>query len=743
MTTFVRRMLAAAIVACALPMEAQRIIAGRAEDAASGTLLANVIAASGASRTTTGPDGRFVLPVATSRITFARLGYAPETLIVAATTDSVVVRMRAAPLRLSATLIQAEQGFAAASSGVVRAFDLQSRPRASSQDLLRLVPGLVIAQHAGGGKAEQVFLRGFDADHGTDVAISVDGMPVNLVSHGHGQGYADLHFLIPEVVERLEVRKGPYDVRDGDLGVAGSVGFVTRDRVPAPSVALAAGSYGQRTATLMAPFGGDAAAAGGYVAVQGTANDGPFVMPQGLRRYNAFAKFTAPWRGARVSMSASAFDSRWNASGQVPERAVARGLISRFGAIDSSEGGNTARANLVASVQGGTPLNTAWEARAFVSRYDFQLFSNFTLFADDSARGDGIEQLDRRMLGGVQLSAERLRAFGGLMGSWRAALGARADAADVGLFGATGRLRGPARTNDHVQVANPYALLERTSDLGAGVRVALGARADAFRFAATDLVAGDTRAPRWDAVVSPKASVAWEASPATTVFANVGRGFHSNDARAVVVRERGARTLPVADGAELGVRHTRGRGSVAVAAWGLDLQSELVWSGDAGATEAAGRTRRLGVDVEGRVALGQWLSADADVSVSRGRLRDEPRGLDRIPLAPSVTSTGGFTATPGRWVGALRWRHVGARAATEGNTVRALGSFLVDASVRRSLGGLTLEVAVDNLLDRSWNEAQFATTSRLRGEAAAVTELHFTPGAPRTLVLRVMRELRR
>ncbi|MBL8961326.1 MAG: TonB-dependent receptor plug domain-containing protein, partial [Gemmatimonadetes bacterium] len=497
MTTSLRRVLAAIIVTCALPIQAQRIITGRAEDAASGTALADVLAASGTSRTTTAADGRFVLRVGTSPITFARLGYAPETLAVTATTDWVVVRMRPAPLRLSATLIQGEQGFAAASSGVVRAFDLQSRPRASSQELLRLVPGLVIAQHAGGGKAEQIFLRGFDADHGTDVAISVDGMPVNLVSHGHGQGYADLHFLIPEVVERLDVRKGPYDVRDGDLGVAGSAGFVTRDRMPA-SVALAAGSFGQRTLTLSAPFGGDAATAGGYLAVQGTASDGPFVMPQGLRRYNAFAKFTTPWRGARLSVSASAFDARWNASGQVPERAVARGLISRFGAIDSSEGGNTARANVVAALNGGTPLTTAWEARAFASRYDFQLYSNFTFFADDSTRGDGIEQLDQRLLGGFQLSAERLRAFGGVMGSWRAAVGTRADAADVGLFSAAGRQRGATRTNDHVQVTNPYALLERTSQLGAGVRVAVGARADAFRFAATDVATGDTRVPQWD-----------------------------------------------------------------------------------------------------------------------------------------------------------------------------------------------------------------------------------------------------
>ncbi len=713
-------------------------LSGRVVDAATGAPVSNVLISAGAVRAMTTSEGQFALAAAPGTVVFARLGFAPESLqIIAAPTAFLTVRLRATALRLTPTLVRADAAMSAASSGTIRAFDLQVRPRATAQELLRLVPGLVIAQHAGGGKAEQIFLRGFDADHGTDVAITADGMPVNMVSHGHGQGYADLHFLIPEVVDRLDVRKGPYDVRDGDLGVAGSVGFTTRDRVERAAM-LGAGSFGQRSGTVLAPFGGDASRAGGYVAAQLMHADGPFELPQGLRRVNGFAKYTAPVRGARLALSAAAFDSRWDASGQVPERAIARGLISRFGAIDSTEGGNTSRASLQASLSGGTPLSTAWEARAYLSSYDFRLFSNFTFFADDTANGDGIEQLDRRVLGGGEVTMERFRPLAGIAGTWRGAVGVRADDAEVGLFGARGRQRGATRSLDRVLVANPWLRAERTSQLGARVRATVGVRADAFRFGSRDLTSTGSALTRWDAVVSPEVSVAVDAGRGTTFFVNAGRGFHSNDARAVVRRTAGDRTLPVADGAEVGVRHATRQGSVAVAAWGLDLQSELVWSGDAGMTEAGGRTRRTGVDVEGRLSLGP-VTADADVSLSRGRLRDEAPGANRIPLAPTLTSTGGLTATPRGWVSSVRWRQVGSRAATEDNTVRAAGYLLLDLASQRRVAGVTIRAAIDNLLNRRWNEAQFATTSRLRGEPEPVTELHLTPGAPRTVTLTVTR----
>jgi hypothetical protein len=240
--------------------------------------------------------------------------------------------------------------------------------------------------------------------------------------------------------------------------------------------------------------------------------------------------------------------------------------------------------------------------------------------------------------------------------------------------------------------------------------------------------------------VSPKGSLAVEIDPALTLFVNAGVGFHSNDARAVVRATSTDDALPRALGYELGARRTWSGGTLAMALWGLDLTSELVWSGDGGTTEPSGRSRRTGVDLEGRVRLLPWLWGDADVNLSRGRLLDAPRGADRVPLAPTITTTGGLTTTEIRGVGSgVRWRHVGERAAIEDNSIRARGHVLAEAFASLRVGSTTLRVAVDNLFNAQWNEAQFATTSRLRGEPGPVTELHYTPGAPRTLTLGIER----
>ena len=341
-------------------------------------------------------SGAFSLFVTTlpAKIIATRIGFIPDTMVVASGNDTLRIRLKEVPLSLSPTTIAAERVYTAASSSTIRALDLQLRPRNSSQELLRLVPGLVIAQHAGGGKAEQLYLRGFDADHGTDVAVSVDGIPVNMVTHAHGQGYADLHWLMPEVVEAVEVRKGPFDARDGDFATAGSVSFRTADRL-ASRFALRSGDFGLRQATILAPFGGDATQPGGYLATSLLRNDGPFLSPQGHERVNALAKATIPSGSTELSAMASAFRASWDASGQVPDRAVRTGAISRFGSIDETEGGSTSRYDLSFSAR-SNGTGTDWEVGVFATKYDFDLFSNFTFFLADSVNGDGIEQVDDR-----------------------------------------------------------------------------------------------------------------------------------------------------------------------------------------------------------------------------------------------------------------------------------------------------------------------------------------------------------
>ncbi|MBD0321587.1 MAG: TonB-dependent receptor plug domain-containing protein, partial [Gemmatimonadetes bacterium] len=518
-----------------------------------------------------------------------RLGFSPETLSVAAGEEVVRFRLRAAPLSLEGLVAVGERSFSAASSEVIRDVDIQIRPRESSQELLRLAPGLVIAQHGGGGKPEQIFLRGFDADHGTDVAVSVDGTPVNLVSHGHGQGYADLHFLLPEVVEQVDVRKGPYSPEDGDFATAGAVAFRTRDRLPGGSVSARVGSFGNRRVLAMIPAGGGQGGAGGYVAAAFQHSDGPFEHPDDYRRANLFARGTVPLAGAELVLTASGYDAEWDASGQLPLRAVRAGTIGRFGTLDPSEGGSTGRYALGVGARSPSGSELRWDARAYAVRYRLRLFSNFTFFLADSVNGDGIEQVDDRWLAGAQAAYARTSRPFGRPGSSTLGVGARGDFADVELHHQRGRERLGSRVSARVRQRHLFTWAGQEIDLGERVRLQLGVRGDLFRFGVRDRLGGES-GESWHGIVSPKASVAVAAGAGATLFGNLGSGFHSNHARDVVLAAPGDRVLPRALGAEAGGRYTWKRGSVAASLWAIDLESELVYVGDEGVTEPSGPT---------------------------------------------------------------------------------------------------------------------------------------------------------
>jgi outer membrane receptor for monomeric catechols len=293
--------------------------------------------------------------------------------------------------------------------------------------------------------------------------------------------------------------------------------------------------------------------------------------------------------------------------------------------------------------------------------------------------------------------------------------------------------------DDAVSQQQTFAWLRQDLALSDRVRLELGLRADVFRFGVTDRLAAangavDLSVARWDGLLSPKANLAIALSPRTTLFLNAGLGFHSNDARDVVAAPRDSVVIPRAFGSEVGARHFWSGGSVAAALWLMDLQSELVYNGDEGTTEPSGRTRRYGLDLEGRVRLAGWLWADADLNLSHGRFRDAPAGFDLIPLAPTVTSTGGLTVRALRPLeGGVRYRYVGSRAADSSSSIVAKGYILGEVFATWHAGRVDLVLTVDNLLDATWNEAQFATTSRLRGEPSPITELNFTPGLPRSV----------
>ncbi|MFD1872342.1 TonB-dependent receptor [Hymenobacter bucti] len=622
--------------------------------------------------------------------------------------------------------------------------DQTLRPINSAQDLLRLVPGLFIAQHAGGGKAEQIFVRGFDADHGTDFAVSIDGLPVNMVSHAHGQGYADFHFVIPETVEQLKVYKGPYTARFGDFATAGAGEFSTKTSLDRSQVKLEVGRFDTRRALVLLDLLGtrhllSKKAESAYVAAEYNFTNSYFDAPQRFKRFNGLLKYTGQLTD-RISLTllSSHFTSNWDASGQIPDRAVSEGLISRFGSLDPSEGGSTNRTNASAILTTALPHEAVLRQQVYYSRYNFSLFSNFTFFKNDPVNGDEIDQTDHRNLYGYTGTYDRDDHLGRRKLHTVVGLGTRLDNSELGLRRAVQR-----RILDTVSVGrlheqNINAYLDETLELTDRLTLNAALRADVFIFqfrgqkadSAAGLVPLTGRVTRGR--VSPKLNLYYQLSPAVQLFVRSGLGFHSNDARGVVQATGSFNALPRALGAEVGSTFKPVPSLVVNAAlWTLHLQDELVYSGDEGTTESAGPTRRYGLDVSARYQLTRQLFLDVDANYSHGRLVDAPPGENYIPLAPSFTSIGGLTfKSPNGLSASLRYRHIDSRPAQEDDAIRARGYFLLDAVASYTRPRFQLGATAENLLNTQWNEAQFATDSRLRGEIASVNELNFTPGTP-------------
>jgi len=623
--------------------------------------------------------------------------------------------------------------------------DQTLRPLNSAQDLLRLVPGLFIAQHAGGGKAEQIFVRGFDADHGTDFSVNIDGLPVNMVSHAHGQGYADFHFVIPETVEQLKVYKGPYTARFGDFATAGAAEFTTKTSLDHSQVKVEVGQFNTYRALVLLDLLGkrhllSQRPESAYLAAEYNFTNSYFDSPQHFKRFNGLAKYTGQLSAnTSLTLLGSHFTSSWDASGQIPDRAVQEGLISRFCSLDPSEGGSTARTNAYAILTTALPHDAVLRQQVYYSRYYFNLFSNFTFFKDDPVNGDEIDQRDTgRNLYGYTGTYDRDDYLGSKALHSTFGLGMRLDDTGLQLRRAVQRQVLDTVSAGRLHEQNLNAYLEETLTLTPRLTVNAALRADLFVFDFRGTVADSAGAAaplrgRVNAArVSPKLNFYYQLSPAVQLFVRSGLGFHSNDARAVVRGTDPSQALPRATGAEVGSTFKPVPSLVVNAAlWTLHSQDELVYSGDAGTTESAGSSRRFGIDVSGRYQLTASLFLDADANFSHGRLVGVPAGENYIPLAPSFTSIGGITyRQPSGVSGSLRYRYLDARPAIEDNSIRARGYFLLDAVLSYTRPRYQVGATVQNLLNTEWDEAQFATDSRLRGETTSVNEINFTPGTP-------------
>ncbi|WP_282144507.1 TonB-dependent receptor [Cellulophaga baltica] len=617
---------------------------------------------------------------------------------------------------------------------VVSEIDLKTTPVKSSQELLQKVPGLIIGQHAGGGKAEQLFLRGFDIDHGTDIAISVDGMPVNMVSHAHGQGYADLHFVIPETLDQIDFGKGPYYASKGNFATAAYVDFTTKNHLDKNMLRYEVGDFGwNRALGMFNLVSSDTDHA--YVATELTQFDGAFDSPQNFSRLNLFGKYSTQLKDAStLAISASHFTSTWDASGQIPERAVASGLISRFGAIDDTEGGTTSRTNLNASLLKVLDEETFIKSNVFYANYAFELYSNFTFFLEDPENGDQIKQFEERDIFGFNSELQKNMTWGTSEVLLKAGVGLRADNSnDVALLHTLNR----KTTIENIQLGN----IKETNSFGyASLDYALGnwtiipgLRLDYFNFQYTDdLQETYSNTSEKKAFLAPKLNVLYSKNQELQFFLKSGIGYHSNDTR-VVVAATEEETLPAAYGVDFGAlwRPTP-KIFLNATAWYLYLEQEFVYVGDAGIVEPSGKTERFGVDFGVRYQLTDWLFFNTDLTLTKARSIEEASGEDYIPLAPDFTMVGGLSVLNlGRFSGGINYRFIDDRPANEDNSIVADGYFVsdvkLDYQVSKNLG---IGIAVENLLDTEWNETQFATTSRLQNEIAPVEEIHFIPGTP-------------
>jgi CarboxypepD_reg-like domain/TonB-dependent Receptor Plug Domain len=621
--------------------------------------------------------------------------------------------------------------------------DIKLHPINTSQDILRIVPGLFIGQHAGGGKAEQIFLRGFDIDHGTDINIEVDGMPVNMVSHAHGQGYADLHFLMPELISVVDFDKGPYFADKGDLNTAGYVSFQTKKRLDHNFIKAEGGSFGfGRLAGGVNIL--QTSKSNAYIASEYFRTDSYFQNSQKFHRLNVQARFNTQLNSStKLEAGFSAFDSKWDASGQVPTRAVESGMISRFGSIDNTEGGNTGRYNLFLKSIHNFKKGGFLENQIYVNKYDFSLFSNFTFYLNDPVNGDQIHQQEGRWIYGYKSNYSTSGILFGKDLKTEIGGGLRYDVIDdIALSHTVKRnFLNDAKRGD-IRQANLNAYWSETLSLTDKISINAALRWDYLHFSYFDKLSATQSEAIGKSIINPKLNLNYQFNRKINFFLRAGTGFHSNDTR-VVVAQSGKEVLPRAYGIDIGAdMKLLPNLFVHAALWQLNLDQEFVYVGDAGVIEPSGKTKRQGIDVSARYQFNPWLFADVDLNFTKPRSTEAAQGENYIPLAPLATSVGGLSFKKANgFNGSLRYRYMDDRPANESNSVIAKGYFITDAVLNYTKSGYSFGISLENIFNQQWNETQFNTESRLKNEAQSVSEIHFTPGTPFSFKIRFTKTL--
>lgn len=644
---------------------------------------------------------------------------------------------------------------------------LELNPVNSSQDVLKSVPGVIIGQHAGGGKAEQIFLRGFDTDHGTDIQLTVEGLPVNMVSHAHGQGYADLHFIIPETIEKIEFDKGPYDADKGNFATAGYVNFRLKEKVDKSQVKLGVGNFNtQRLSGLFNLYNKEGTSA--YLAGEYSMFDGPYVHPQNFHRANLMGRFTSYLdNGDKIGALVTYLTSGWDASGQIPQRAIDQKVISgRFDAIDPNEGGQTSRSNFMIDYVKRINDDSYLDNKVYYARYGYELYSNFTFFAEDrvdengNLRGDEIMQKEQREIFGAKSEYNRnFRVRDDYTVKLKAGVEFRNDKSN------DNQLSWSQRRNIHERVmlgdideTNVGGYINTEFKFGKWM-INPAVRVDAFKFSYRDKMNyNSTNKGTYmplsyklhtasDVVFSPKLNFLYNHSNNLQLFLKTGKGFHSNDTRASVSignvrRDNGVtqtKIIPSAYGADLGfIWKPVPELMFTTALWYLFLEEEITYVGDGGVPEGSDETVRKGIDFSVVYNPTTWLSFNADANYANPRSTSKAAkesGEIYIPLAPTFTFQGGATVNhPSGFFGGLRFLHLADRPGEADNSLTATGYSVTDLNLGYKWDNFTLGLEMRNIFDVEWNETQFPTESRLKHEALSnitpPAEMHFTPGLP-------------
>ena len=630
----------------------------------------------------------------------------------------------------------------AASQGTVRGERLTDLPLLRPGEVLETVPGMVVTQHSGDGKANQYFLRGYDLDHGTDFATWVEGLPVNMPTNAHGQGYTDLNFLIPELVDKIDYRKGPYFAEEGDFSSAGSARIQYRDKLEHGILNLALGAAGHRRLLLAGSTPWSSLTGGGagprvLGALELQRDDGPWTTPEGVRKYNGVLKLSDGDATRGWSATVLGYANRWTSTDQVPLELIQDGTLGRYSALDPTDGGNSTRAVVTGE----------WHARddhgstrlsAYAQHYTLTLWSNFTFFEQDTVHGDQFEQKEaRNMVGGQAVHGWQHMLLGN-ESTTEAGIQLRHDHVDVGLLHTQARAALSTTSDNEVNETLAGAYVQNTTTWQTWLRSLLGLREDQAFMDVTDRLTA-TRAHASGSKLSPKASLVLGPWARTEFFANAGRGFHSNDARGSVAATDAVPALVASKGAELGLRTELVPGlQTSLAAWRLDSDSELVYVADEGGTEANGASKRQGIELNNHFALGRWLLVDADMAWTHARYADaNANGSVGNAIGNAVSRVGlvGVTLHAlGPWSAGLVTRYIGAYPLSQDGLLKAPSSFVTNLQVQRDLTPrVSVQLDVLNLFDRQFNDIEYAQHYRAVASPDAPIKDGVTvhPGEPR------------